>query len=511
METASARDFDLIVLGGGPGGATLAAFTAMQGHRVLLLEREKFPRHQIGESLLPATVHGICRLLGINDELERQNFPVKRGGTFRWGKKTAPWTFTFSNSPNSPTGTAYQVERMKFDTILLNNARSRGVDVREQHMATRLLCDKNRVVGVAYTNSGGGELTATARYVVDAGGNRSCFHKYCGERVFSRFFQNVALYCYYENGKRLPPPDSGNVLSVAFKDGWFWYIPLSATLTSVGVVVSREAAETIQSGPEQAMLGFIDQAPLIKEYLLGATRVKSGPYGEYRVRKDYSYCNTRFWKSGFALIGDAACFIDPVFSSGVHLSTYSALLAARSVNTCLQGEVISEEACFEEFERRYRREFGNFYQFLVGFYDMQVDEESYFWRARKIVATDERENVAFVRLVAGLSALDEPIFGEGQEFFESRIGFGEWFERAVQSVTEPKTRSGSLDRNSSSAGFDGARFMEGFASEIRQIQLQALFGKDRGPERPLFTSNLVPSPDGLHWTVASKKKAAPLS
>src|SRR5205823_8419373 len=102
-------DFDLIVIGGGPAGSTLASLTAMQGHRVLLLEREAFPRHQIGESLLPATVHGICRLLGVFEELERQNFPVKRGGTFRWGKKTGPWTFTFSQNPNSPTGTAYQL------------------------------------------------------------------------------------------------------------------------------------------------------------------------------------------------------------------------------------------------------------------------------------------------------------------------------------------------------------------------------------------------------------------
>jgi halogenation protein CepH len=505
MTSNNAEDFDLIVVGGGPGGSTLATLTAIQGNRVLLLEREKFPRHQIGESLLPATVHGICRILGVKEELERQNFPVKRGGTFRWGKKMVPWTFTFSQTPSSPTGTAYQVERAKFDTILLNNARSKGVDVREQHMATRLLMNHDRVVGVAYTNASGSEREATARYVVDAGGNRSSFHKHCGERIFSRFFQNVALYCYYENGKRLPLPDSGNILSVAFKDGWIWYIPLSDNLTSVGAVVSREAAEKIQAGPEKAMLEFINQAPMIKEYLSGATRVMSGPYGEYRVRKDYSYCNTRFWKPGLALIGDAACFVDPVFSSGVHLATYAALLAARSINTCLQGNLISEETCFEEFERRYRREFGNFYQFLVGFYDMHVDEESYFWRARKIVGTDERANVAFVRLVAGLSALDEPVFGEGQEFFDSRIGFGEWFEGRIQRGTgsEPKPRTILPDGGGK---FDTDRFMEGFTSEIAQIQLQALIGKGRSAEQPLFTSNLVPSSDGLHWMVASNKR-----
>src|SRR5207247_690719 len=170
---------------------------------------------------------------------------------------------------------------------------------------------------------------------------------------------------------------------------------------------------------------------------------------------------------------------------------------------------IPEAVCFEEFERRYRREFANFYQFLVGFYDMHEDEESYFWKARKIVNTTERDNVAFVRLVAGLSALDEPIFGAGREFFESRVGFGAWFEQTIAEEAESPLKAdapapGMFDRT----GFDPKKFMEGFTSEITQIQLQALFGKHRGPEQPLFTQNLVPSRDGLHWMVASAPEVA---
>lgn len=495
-------DYDVIVIGGGPGGSTAASFIAMQGHKVLLLEREKFPRHQIGESLLPATVHGICRLLGVSDQLKGQHFPVKRGGTLVWGKRDSPWTFAFSRTPDSPTGTAYQVERMKFDAILLNNSRSKGVDVREKHIVTELLIENDRVTGVYYINAIGKVATATARYVIDSSGHRGNFHRFCGDRVFSKFFQNVALYCYYENAKRLPPPESGNILSVAFRDGWFWYIPLSETLTSVGAVVSREAAELIRSGHGQAMNTFIDCAPMIKDYLSGAKRATEDPYGVYRVRKDYSYCNTRFWRPGFALIGDAACFIDPVFSSGVHLSTYSALLVARSINTCLRGMQIPETVCFEEFERRYRREFGNFYQFLVGFYDMQVDENSYFWTARKILNTDEKENLAFVRLVAGLSAIEEPLFGGGSEFFDNRRGFGEWFENKLSSGAESlhSRESGSVAFDRSR--FDPDKFMDGFASEITAIQLQALFGKNRGREKPLFDDNLIPSSDALHWVIA---------
>jgi halogenation protein CepH len=390
---------------------------------------------------------------------------------------------------------------MKFDSILLSRARLESVDVRERHQVCDLAYDGHgRVTGVHYIDDRGQPSSAYARYVVDAGGHRDSLHRHCGQRVYSRFFLNVALYAYFENGKRLPAPNGGNILSVAFSDGWFWYIPLSETLTSVGAVVSQDAAACVQSGPADAMERFINRAPMIKEFLAGARRATLSPYDEYRVRTDYSYCSTRFWRPGLALIGDAACFVDPVFSSGVHLATYSALLAARSINTCLRGD-ISEEVCFDEFERRYRREFGNFYQFLVGFYDMHVDTSSYFWRARKIVATDERDNVAFVRLVAGLSAVDEPLFGSGQEFFESRVGFGSWFEQALQGGAAGMPVASAVASTFDRSRFDPDVFRLGFTSEIEQIQSQALLAERRGVEKPLFPSNLIPSADGLHWRI----------
>ncbi len=124
MASSSIDEYDVIVVGGGPGGSTTATLVAKAGHRVLLLEKEVFPRYQIGESLLPSTIHGVCRLLGVTKEIAEASFMPKRGGTFRWGANPEPWTFHFASSPlmHGGTATSFQVERMKFDEILLRNA-----------------------------------------------------------------------------------------------------------------------------------------------------------------------------------------------------------------------------------------------------------------------------------------------------------------------------------------------------------------------------------------------------
>src|SRR5436190_15344372 len=161
--TNGRQSFDVIVVGGGPAGSTVASFIAMDGNKVLLLEREKFPRHQIGESLLPATINGICVMLGVSEELAKANFTHKLGGTYRWGRHPEPWSFTFGPSSMIPGSQAfaYQVERMKFDHILLNNARRKGVDVREQHTVTEVLEEDGRVKGVGFTDDHTQKKTAT--------------------------------------------------------------------------------------------------------------------------------------------------------------------------------------------------------------------------------------------------------------------------------------------------------------------------------------------------------------
>lgn len=485
-------EYDVIVIGGGPGGSTAATFISMQGHRVLLLEKDTLPAYKIGESLLPATVHGICPMLGVTEELRAANFMPKRGGTFSWGKSGNTWNFSFSASPKmpGPTSTAYQVERMKFDAILLNNAKRKGVDVRENHSVARLIMSDNRVAGVEFQCDDNTHKTAKARFVVDASGHHTSFARLAGERIYSQFFQNVALFGYYRGGARLPPPDQGNIFCAAFKHGWFWYIPLTDTLTSVGAVVAKDHASVMTKGYEAAMSELIGECPAIQKMLATATRVTDGPYGELRVRKDYSYANTKFWVPGLVLVGDAACFIDPVFSSGVHLATYSALLASRSINSCLAG-FMDEDCAFTEFEARYRREYANFYDFLLAFYDASGDLDSYYWKARTILNSPETSNQAFIDLVAGLGASSEQVYERSEDFLAKRDGLGKVLFPESELADESSSTTQSVARR--------AKFYSGLLSEIAQVQLQAALKEDRPKERPIFPGGLVVSRDGLHW------------
>jgi halogenation protein CepH len=484
----SNEEADVVVVGGGPGGSTLATLVAMRGHQVVLLEKERFPRWQIGESLLPSTVHGVCRLTGVADEIAKAGFTKKRGGTQRWGANPAPWTFAFSVSPKmtGDTSHAYQVERSKFDQILLNHARHTGVDVREQHAVTDVIDDEGRVRGVSYTDAEGNGGTIRAKYVVDASGNRSRIYQRAGTtRQYSEFFRSLALFGYFEGGKRLPEPNSGNILSCAFDSGWFWYIPLTPALTSVGAVVRREMASKIQGDPEGALTALIAECPMITDYLRDAKRVTEGQYGELRVRKDYSYATTKFWRPGMILIGDAACFVDPIFSSGVHLATYGALLAARSINSVL-AQTIDEDAAFREFEQRYRREFGVFYEFLVSFYDMHVDENSYFWSAKKVTASISSDLQSFVELVGGVSS------GETALADRYKTRSSEFADAVDQFVASKEQSMVPLMKSS---------IVKHAMQEGAKEQVRVLLGQDVEPEVPLFEGGLVASPDGLGWSL----------
>jgi halogenation protein CepH len=392
---------DVVVVGGGPAGSVASTLLAGAGHRVLVLERERFPRYHIGESLLSATLP-ILDTIGATPLIERHGFLRKPGGTFQWGRQREPWSFWFGEDPGGRPY-AFQVVRAEFDKLLLDNARAHGAEVREEHAVTSI--DTRGTNPVVHARARDGTtLRLMPRFVVDASGQTALIGHSRDFRRFNDFFKNLAIFGYFRDAERLPGELANHILSAAFADGWFWYIPLHDGTMSVGAVVdARRWAKTAATDPEGTYRGLVARVPAIADRLREATLVSP-----IRVVRDYSYTSTQFHGPGYLMAGDAACFIDPVFSTGVHLACLAGFLGARAVDGILRGN-LDERAALVTFEQTYRGAFERYLRFLYFFYDHNEDPDSYFWTARRIL-THEPEDLplreAFVRLISGRSDWD---------------------------------------------------------------------------------------------------------
>lgn len=394
-------DTDVVVIGGGPGGSTTATMLARRGPRVLLLERERFPRDHIGESLLPASMP-VLEELGVMPAVQQAGFLPKFGATMVWGSDPAPWSWYFRET-NKRYPNAFQVWRPHFDQILLENSRAHGVDVREGHTVLEVLFDGDRATGVRCAGPDGERATVSARFVVDASGQGALLGRRLGLRRWDSWFQNLAVYGYFEGAERLPEPDETNIFIESYPHGWFWNIPLHTGVMSVGAVVDRHAGQEgiLRDGQTGFLMGQIAQAPATATMLRNATMV-SGPV----ILKDWSYVSDRVTGDGYVLVGDAACFIDPLFSSGVHLALTSGIYASAYVAAVLNDPTLADPAG-KVYQELYYRQYGHFREMARLFYASNRTIESYFWEARRVLgeSDDLTPREAFIHAVAGQSPL----------------------------------------------------------------------------------------------------------
>lgn len=386
--------FDAAIIGGGPAGSVCAGFLAQAGLRVVLFEKERFPRYHIGESLLSATMP-ILEALGVMPEVEAAGFVRKPGGTFIWGSDAEPWNFYFREDPGGRPH-AFHVLRSQFDHILLKHAAALGADVREAHQVREVAYDGG-VNRIAARDENGVAVEVETPWLVDASGQSAFLGRRDDLRQFDPFFKNLAVFGYYEGAEPLAGPVAGNIMSAAFGDGWFWYIPLHDGTTSVGAVVDAQTfAGEAGRDPLPLYLRLVEACAAVAERVRDARLVSP-----IRVIRDYSYDSRSFHGPGYLLAGDAACFIDPVFSTGVHLASLAGYLAARTVTGLLEGG--EREGLLADYDARYRAAFERYRKFLYFFYDHHCDRDSYFWTARKVLNAEASldARTAFVRLLSG--------------------------------------------------------------------------------------------------------------
>ena len=384
---------DVVVIGGGPAGSTVSTLLARAGVNVTLFEKAQFPRAHVGESLLPATL-AVLDDIGVLDDVQRAGFVKKPGATMCWGRTAEPWSWYFKET-NRRFPHAYQVWRPTFDQILLDHSARTGVAV-HQGMEVRgaEFKDDGAVVHLA-----DGRRVA-ARLVIDASGQTSVLARQLKLKVWDAEFRNLAVYGYFDDCPHLPPPDQGNILIESCPDGWLWKIPLAGGVSSIGAVVDRDfGAEAIKAHGSTAMLMAQIAASNNVSELVGDRMPRAKP----SVVRDWSYSTTHMVGKGFMLIGDAACFVDPLFSTGVHLAITAAHLAAAHVVTMLTDPDLAAESA-QAFERAYRTQYEHFHELARLFYASNRSVDSYFWEARRLTGASAPPREAFVRAVSGQAA-----------------------------------------------------------------------------------------------------------
>ena len=330
---------DVIVIGGGPSGTTAATLLAQRGLRVVLLERDHFPRFHIGESLIPQT-YGVLERLKMLPKMKSSHFIKKYSVQFvsERGRLSEPFYFC-DHRPHESSQT-WQVRRSEFDHLMLDNARSQGVEVHEGARVLDVLFEGDQAVGVLVQREGEAQpVEIRAQVIVDGSGQQSLIMSKLGLREWDPLLKKAAVWTYWKGAFRDTGHDEGAtvVIQVQGKQGWFWYIPLHDDIVSVGVVASHEYLFRDRESKDFEKIYFeeVAKCPGVQPRIAGATRCDI-----FRAEKEYSYRATKAAGHGWVLVGDAFGFLDPLYSSGVLLALKSGQMAADAVADGIeQGDI----------------------------------------------------------------------------------------------------------------------------------------------------------------------------
>ena len=338
---------DVLVIGGGPAGSTVAPLLVEKGYRVVLLEKARHPRFHIGESLLPANLP-LFERLGVADE-------VRAIGMEKWGAEFVsphhdrPQSFHFADAWDKSMPYAYQVKRAEFDAILLRNAESKGVEVHQgcRAKAVDFLPDRRAVIGARHDD--GRECEWSARFVVDASGRDTFLANRFRIKQRNPRHNSSAVYGHFAGARRHQGQAEGNITIFWFEHGWFWFIPMQGDVTSVGMVTWPYFMKTRgERSIERFLLDGIATCPALGLRLEAAQLITP-----VEATGNFSYVAERNHGPNYLLLGDAYAFIDPVFSSGVLLAMNSGVIGAEAIDTCL-GQPAEAASALKRFDQSMR-------------------------------------------------------------------------------------------------------------------------------------------------------------
>lgn len=330
------NNYDVAVIGGGPAGSTVATLLQKRGHRCLVLESTSFPRYHIGESLIPHT-YGTFDRLGLLPKLRESDFPAKFSVRFvaPSGKEAAP--FYFFETVDGERAQTWQVKRSEFDVLCQNNAREAGVEIRSNTKVSKVLFEGNQAVGVRAETVGKDPVDITARVVVDASGRTTVLGKQLGLKTDIPGLNKSTIWTYYKGGRRGEGLDAGETTVFMIPDrGWFWFIPLPDNVVSVGIVADSEYLFRNSNQYDQIFPEEVQLCKPLTEWLEGAEQI-----GPLRGLRKLAYINSQVVGDGWLMIGDAAGFLDPVYSSGLFLALVSGDLAADAIHDALVANDVS--------------------------------------------------------------------------------------------------------------------------------------------------------------------------